>query len=74
MNEAELKTRLATLDAEIKEARLIAENAKADLELVVTKRRNFARINCDHPQDQRYERSCMGREIDIYCGICDTAL
>jgi hypothetical protein len=71
---SELKSKLAVLDDEIKEARLKAANAQSDLELAVQKRRNFARINCDHPQDQRYERSCMGREIDIYCGVCDTAL
>jgi hypothetical protein len=74
MLETELRLKLAALDEEIKEARLKAENAKADLELVATKRRNFARVNCEHPKEQRYERSCMGREIDIYCGICDTAL
>ena len=73
MNEAELKAKLAVLDEEIKVARLAAENAKADLELVVMKRRNFASINCDHPHAQRYRRSCMG-EVDVYCGVCDTCL
>lgn len=74
MNVSELKSKLAALDADIKEARLKAANAQSDLELAVQKRRNFASINCDHPKDQRYERSCMGREIDIYCGVCDTCL
>jgi hypothetical protein len=74
VNVSDLKSKLAVLDAEIKEARLTAANAQSDLELAVQKRRNFACINCDHPQDQRYERSCMGKEIDIYCGVCDTAL
>ena len=73
MNEAELKAKLVVLDEEIKVARLAAENAKADLELVVMKRRNFARINCPHPVAQRYQRSCMG-EVDNYCGVCDTCL
>lgn len=74
MNVSELKSKLAALDADIKEARLKAANAQSELELAVQKRRNFARINCDHPRDQRYERSCMGKEIDIHCVICDTKL
>jgi hypothetical protein len=74
MEVSKLKARLAELDADIKEARLKAANAQSDLELAVQKRRNFASINCDHPREQRYERSCMGREIDIYCGVCDSAL
>lgn len=74
MNESQLKAKLAELDAEIKEARLKAENAQADLQLAVQKRRNFARINCEHPRDQRYERSVMGKEIDIHCGICNEEL
>lgn len=69
-----LKAKLAEMDQEIADARLKMENAKADLELVATKRKNFARINCSHPEKDRYERSVMGREIDVYCGICNTAL
>lgn len=74
MNETELKLRLTVLDDEVKEARLKAANAKSDLQLAVAKRVNFANINCEHPKERRYERSCMGREIDIYCGVCNSAL
>lgn len=74
MNETELKTKLAVLDGWISKAQLKVANAQSELELVVSKRRNFARINCSHPKEHRYERSCMGREIDVYCGICNTAL
>ena len=74
MNESELKSKLEALDAEIKEARLKAANAQSDLELAVQKRRNFARINCEHPREQRYQRSCMGYETDTYCGVCGECL
>jgi hypothetical protein len=70
MNIEELKTKLAEMDAEIKNLRVAKLNAESDLQVAVLKRANYARINCDHPQDQRYERSVMGREIDIHCGVC----
>jgi hypothetical protein len=64
-----LKAKLAALDEDIKTARLARDNANSDLELAVAKRRNFASINCDHKQGQRYERGYG--EVDIHCGVCD---
>jgi len=74
MDVAALKLKLVALDEDIKAARLARDNANADLELAVAKRRNFASINCDHPEELRYKRSCMGYETDVHCGICDTQL
>jgi hypothetical protein len=64
-----LKAKLALLDEEIKIARLARDNANADLELAAAKRRNFASINCDHKQGERYERGYG--EVSIHCGVCD---
>ena len=64
-----LKLRLAVLDEDIKATRLARDNANADLELAVAKRRNFASINCDHKQGERYERGYG--EVSIHCGVCD---
>jgi hypothetical protein len=66
----EVKAELAKQDAEILKLRLARDNAESDLQVAALKRRNFARINCPHPKEQRYERSIMGREIDIECGVC----
>jgi hypothetical protein len=74
MTEAELKQKLALMDADIKAMAGQIEDAQLDLRHLVEKRRAFAMRNCSHPKEERYERSCMGREIDVYCGICDSAL
>jgi hypothetical protein len=71
MNYEEIKAALATMDEEIKKLRVAKLNAESDLQVAQLKRTNYARINCDHPKDQRYERSVMGREIDIHCGVCN---
>ncbi len=63
-----LKTKLALLDEDIKVSRLARDNANSELELAVAKRRNFASINCDHKQGERYERGYA--EISIHCGVC----
>jgi len=74
MNIDEVKAELERQDAEIKKLRLVMENAKSDLEVAVLRRKNYARINCPHPKEQRYERSVMGREIDLHCGVCGIEL
>lgn len=69
MDVVTLKAKLSELDEIIKVARLARDNANSDLELAVAKRRNFASINCDHKQGERYERGYG--EVDIHCGVCD---
>ena len=72
MNEADLKAKLAEMDAEIKVKRGEIEDMQLDLRHMAEKRHAFARRNCTH--ERTYQRSCMGREIDTYCEICNEAL
>jgi len=74
MSHEELKLALAGMDAEIIKLRTARDNAISDLEVAVLRRRNYARNNCDHPQEQRYQVSVMGREIDLHCGVCGVEL
>jgi hypothetical protein len=69
-----LKEKLAQFDADIATKRGEVEDAQLDLKHLAERRKAFAMRNCEHPKEERYERSCMGREIDIYCGVCNTAL
>lgn len=68
MNEAELKSTLAQMDAEIKKKSADIEDAQLDLRHMREKRRSFARRNCSHPDT--YERSIMGREFETRCKVC----
>lgn len=70
----ELKTKLAEMDEEIKQLRVVKMNAESDLQVAVLRRSNYARINCDHPEEQRYKVSVMGRDIDLHCGVCGIQL
>jgi hypothetical protein len=74
MTEKDLKAKLALMDADIKAMSGQIEDAQLDLRHLVEKRRAFAMRNCSHPKNKRYERSVMGREIDTYCGVCESAL
>jgi hypothetical protein len=72
VNVAELKAKLAALDADIATKRGEVEDATLDLRHLREKRKAFAMRNCKH--EDTYERSVMGREIDKYCSICGECL
>jgi hypothetical protein len=72
VDEKELKAKLAEMDQLIQDKRADVEDAQLDLKHLVEKRRAFAMRNCKH--ERTYKRSVMGREIDTYCEICDSAL
>jgi hypothetical protein len=69
MDENELKTKLAELDAALKVKAGEVEDAQLELKHMREKRRAFARRNCKH--QRTYQRSIMGREFETRCETCN---
>ena len=68
MSPAELKRKLGELDSQMMDLGMEIESIQYEIEALAKKRKALARRHCPH--SRTYQRSVMGKEIEICCKLC----